>query len=291
MNTARRSTAAPDFFSAQVSEARRFYLDLNPPRNRRLVVVCGGCESCTPDYAVERATFPFYSIEYVARGEGILKLKHSSHTLEPGRLFSYGPGIPHGIAGNPAFPLMKYFVDFTGTEAANLLRACKMPPGTVSRVFPPNAVQGLFDELISSGLRGSRHGASLCAKLLECLAIMIADSRTPVEGAATLSFTTYCRCRQHIQQNFLRLKTLEQTAKECHFSSAYLCRLFRRYARESPYRYLLRLKMNHAAECLLRPGALVKQVAQNTGFEDPFNFSRTFKSVLGLSPDRFRRLR
>jgi AraC-like DNA-binding protein len=54
---------------------------------------------------------------------------------------------------------------------------------------------------------------------------------------------------------------------------------------------LLRLKMNHAAERLHQPGVLVKQVAEEAGFSDPFHFSRAFKSALGLSPDAFRRLR
>jgi AraC-like DNA-binding protein len=291
MKTSAPKTAAPDFFSPHVREARRFYLDLDPPRNRRLVVVCGGCESCSPDYALERATFPFYSIEYVARGRGVLKLRQHRHTLEPGRLFSYGPGVPHRITGDPASPLVKYFVDFTGTEALDLLRACKMPPGTASRVFPPNAVQALFDELVGSGLKGTRHSADLCAKLLACLGVKIVDSRAPLEGAATLSFTTYHQCRQHIQEHFLRLKTLQQIAEECHVDGAYLCRLFQRYGHESPYRFLLRLKISQAAGWLLQPGALVKQVSEQAGFADPFHFSRTFKSVLGLSPEQFRRLR
>ncbi len=63
-------SSEPDFFSPQVAEARRFYLNLHPPRGTRLAVVCGGLEHCTPDYAIRRATFPFYSIEYVARGTG-----------------------------------------------------------------------------------------------------------------------------------------------------------------------------------------------------------------------------
>jgi AraC-like DNA-binding protein len=67
--------------------------------------------------------------------------------------------------------------------------------------------------------------------------------------------------------------------------------LFRRYDHQSPYQYLLRLRMNLAAEQLHQPGALVKQVAEQTGFDDPFHFSRAFKSVFGLSPDAFRRLR
>jgi YesN/AraC family two-component response regulator len=33
------------------------------------------------------------------------------------------------------------------------------------------------------------------------------------------------------------------------------------------------------------------QVAERVGFSDPFHCSRAFKSVFGLSPDAFRRLR
>ena len=71
----------------------------------------------------------------------------------------------------------------------------------------------------------------------------------------------------------------------------YLCRLFRRYDQQTPYQYLMRLKMNAAAERLQDPGALVKQVAAELGFGDPFHFSRVFKSIFGLSPEAFRRLR
>jgi AraC-like DNA-binding protein len=36
---------------------------------------------------------------------------------------------------------------------------------------------------------------------------------------------------------------------------------------------------------------LVKQVAGQLGFGDPFRFSRTFSRVLGVSPKKFARLR
>jgi AraC-like DNA-binding protein len=75
-----------------------------------------------------------------------------------------------------------------------------------------------------------------------------------------------------------------QTAAECHVDDAYLCRLFQRYNHQSPHRLLIRLKMNHAAERLQSPGVLVKQVAEETGFTNPFHFSRVFKGVFGLPP-------
>jgi AraC-like DNA-binding protein len=282
---------APEFFSTDVATARRFYLDLNPPKNRPLVVVCGGLEHCTPDYAIRRESFPFYSIEYVARGRGAVKLKGRTFQLQPGRLFSYGADIPHHITGDAADPLVKYFVDFTGTKATQLLRSCGLSSGHVSEVFPANVLQPLFDELIQAGSQARRDSAILCAKLLECLALRIIGAHAPLAATETLAFTTYQQCRRHIEQHNLRLRTLEQIADECHVNNAYLCRLFRRYDTQTPYQYLLRLKVNHAAERLQQPGALVKQVAEASGFTDPFHFSRLFKAVFGLSPDSFRRIR
>jgi AraC-like DNA-binding protein len=285
------SAAAPDFFSPQVSEARRFYLDLNPRPAAALVVVCGGVEHCTPEYHLQRATFPFFGLEYVARGRGTVKLQGRAHALQPGRVFAYGPGVRQDIAGDPTAPLVKYFVDFAGTEALARLRTCRLKPGGVTQVFPPHDLQPLFDELIRSGSAGTPRSAELCARLLECLTLKLADARAPTHGAGTMAFTTWQHCRAHIQQHFRRLKTLEQVSAECHVNGAYLCRLFRRYDHQSPYQHLLRLKMNHAAELLQLPGALVKQVAEQIGFGDACHFSRAFKSVFGLAPDAFRRLR
>ncbi len=283
--------ANPIFFSKEVARARRFYLDLIPDKQLPLVVVCGGLEHCTADYVIHRDTFPFHSIEYVVRGQGTLKLRGRTYELLPGRLFSYGPGISHHITGDPDEPLVKYFVDFTGTTAADMLDSCKLSAGRVSKVFPAQTLQPIFDEIINAGLQMRRGGANLCCKLLECLALRLDGARAPLEGSETLAFATYQECRQFIEKNFLRLRTLEQIAEECHVNNAYICRLFRRCDHQTPYQFLLRLKMNYAAERLQSPGSLVKQVAEETGFADPFHFSRVFKNTLGLSPESFRRLR
>jgi AraC-like DNA-binding protein len=285
-----KADGAPAFFSPDVATARRFYLGLNPPRSQKLAVLCGGLEHCTTDYAIHRSNFPFYSIEYVARGSGELKLKGRSHALRPGRVFSYGPGVPHHITSDPANPLVKYFVDFTGKDATPLLNSCGLAAGSVKHVIPSHVLSPLFEELIQSGLSSGQGDSALCAKLLECLALKL-TCNAPVEETETPAFATYQRCRQHIEQHFQRLRGLEQVAAECHATKAYLCRLFRSYDHQSPYQYLLWLKMNHAAECLRDSGALVQQVAQQVGFADPFHFSRVFRNVLGVSPSVFRRLR
>lgn len=255
------------------------------------MVVCGGVEHCAPDYIISRDSFPFHSVEFVVQGSGRLKLNHSEHTLEPGSVFTYGPGIPHHIANNAHDRMIKYFIDFSGSTASTLLKKNKLKPGTISHVFPPTEIQPLFDELIRNGLRATAMSSEICARLLETLLLRILDARAPLPGQDTLAFFTYQQCRSHIEQNFLRLRSLAQITKECHIDAAYLCRLFQRFDHQSPYRFLTRLKMNHAAERLQSPDALVKQIAEETGFTNQFHFSTVFKSVFGLSPKMLTKIR
>jgi AraC-like DNA-binding protein len=281
----------PPFFSPQVLEARRFYLDLAPAPSKPIAVVCGGWERCAPDYAIHRDTFPYYSIEFVVRGKGTLCLAGQDFAMLPGTVFSYEPGIAQRIITDAAEPLVKYFVDFTGSRAVRLLRQCLLAPGSTVRVFAPGDIQRIFDDLIHNGLSDSRFSRRICDLLLEHLILKTADCLMPREAQQTPAYATYQRCRQHIQAQHLRLRTLAQIARECHINPAYLCRLFGRYDHQSPYQYLLRLKMNLAAERLRDPGLLVKQVAAELGFSDPFHFSRAFKSVFGVPPEAFRGLR
>jgi AraC-like DNA-binding protein len=280
----------PEFFSLQVRLARRFYLDLAPSGRKPLVVVCGGCEHCTADYAVRRASFPYFSIEFVASGKGLLDLAGQRVELLPGMVFSYGPGIPHEITSDRTDPPVKYFIDFAGTQAAPLLRKYAFAPGTITRV-PPGEIQTIFDDLIQNGLKATPLTPLLCQTLLKYLVLKIGELMMPLETSQARAFATFQRCRGYIQSRYASLSTLGQIARECHVDPAYLCRLFRRFDHQTPYQLLLRLKMNFAAQRLQDPGSLVKQVAVELGFSDPFHFSRAFKNVFGLSPEAFRRLR
>src|SRR3954462_2679386 len=104
----------PAFVSRQGTAARRFYQNLKPNPARELSVVCGGWEECAPDYLIDRETFPFLSVEFVATGHGEVVLDGKSHALEPGSVFTYGPGVSQRIRTSTETPLGKYFVDFTG---------------------------------------------------------------------------------------------------------------------------------------------------------------------------------
>ena len=273
----------PHFISKQVTKARRFYLDLKPRPDTALAVVCGGWERCARDYHVDRPDFPFYSIEWVVSGEGTLKLGTEAHAIGPGSLFSYGPGISQRITTHPRKTLSKYFVDFAGPRGLALMREAGLEPGTHTRSAIP-ALKPLFDVLMGVA-QGPQAQRSACLQL----EVILLNARPNREASArdnSLAFATFERCKAHLDENFVGLGTLEEAARACRVDASYLCRLFQRFARRSPYQYLLRLKMAWAADRLRDGRLMVREIADALAI-DPFQFSRSFKRIHGLSPAAF----
>ena len=276
----------PPFISQQVTDARRFYLNLKPNPRRDLTVVCGGWERCSADYVIDRPTFPYFSIEYVAFGNGDLELAGQHHILEPGMVFAYGPQIAQRIRSSRTDRLGKYFVDFAGSGALKLLSGCGLAPGQVLTIGKPTEVRQAFDTLISAASEHDRFTDRSARLHLEMLLIWIARGARTGLGSSQRAATAFDRCRRYIESNFRKLRTVEEVAAACEIDVAYLTRLFRRFQDESPYRFLQRLQIQWAANRLQTSGCLIKSVAEDLSI-DPFQFSRAFKRVYGLSPSAF----
>lgn len=125
--------------------------------------------------------------------------------------------------------------------------------------------------------------------MLELIMIAISEERVEAGGIGRAR-ATFERCQVRMREGFLGIRSVEELAQSCRLDVAYLCRLYRRFLGETPYRVLNRLQMGWAAEQLLVPGKLVREIAGKLSL-DPFQFSRTFKRVFGVSPTDFQKLR
>jgi AraC-like DNA-binding protein len=280
----------PFFVSQQVTEAARYYLNLNPSGERGLEVVCGGVERMRPEYVVRRTDFPFYALELVVEGEGTLELNGRRSVLEPGVMFAYGPGVAHAIGTHPRHRMRKYYLDFWGSEARELLDASGLGQWRALRVGAVHELTEIFHALGREARGEGALGHALCETLARFLLLKVQQNTVPGARSVPRSFTTYERLRRHIEKHYRRLRTVEDLATECAVTQVHVSRLFQRFARIGAYAFLLRLKMNDAAE-LLDDGLLVKEVAERLGFADAFQFSRAFKRVHGVSPGRLHQTR
>lgn len=286
---ARRKKRSADFFAREVREARRFYLDLGPVASGPLAVAAGGWEACAPSYVVERSEFPYFSVEFVVSGRGEVSLNGRMFPLVGGSVFAYGPGVVHRISSDGKDPLKKYFVDIRGHDAEKLMANSGVAAGACLGVRSTTRLAAQWEELLGFGTHPhalAKRGAVLS---LELIMIVIAQEQIELSGTGGAR-ATIDRCQAFMQENFLTVRSVEGVARACHLDVAYMCRLYRRFLDETPYRVLQRLQMAWAAEQLLNTGALVREVADRLEL-DPFQFSRTFKRVYGVSPTRFIELR
>ena len=277
---------ASTFISRQVESSRLFFLD--PAEDEDFTVVFGGFERCRTDYRIDRRNFPWFCLEFVNRGHGRLHLGETDHELRPGSFFLYGPLLPHRIESSPENPLGKYFVGFTGRGVEAFFRSYEIEPGLVARCEKGEAIRRAFDTLIERGVRKSRFARPVCALITRQLLLMCRDDAANPVDTESQSYAAYARVRQFIEGNFLDVHTLDGVARGCGMEAPYLCRLFARYHDETPYRFLTRLRMDHAAQILLEEAASVRTVAERLGFKDAFHFSRVFKAVHHVPPSRFR---
>jgi len=273
--------------ATRVSSPRYCYLEGGIKRSRPLKVACAGMEQCDPGYEVERGAFPCFGIEFVAEGTGRLKLDGHSFPLHAGVVFCYGPRTSHSITNPSGKPMTKYFVDFSGDEAADLLRQGNLHPGGALQSTDITTIRFLFDQLITEGEREPERSARICAAYLRVILLKLSDCAAPSARKGPPAESRFHEWRDFIDVNCHRLRDLDDIARELNVRPAQLCRVFQENGQPGPFRHLTRRKMNRAAELLASGRHPVKEVAGMLGYEDPYHFSRLFKNHFGQSPLHF----
>jgi len=89
---------------------------------------------------------------------------------------------------------------------------------------------------------------------------------------------------QHLDQP-LQVATLAALAN---ISPSHFFALFKRRIGSAPMDYFTRLRMQRACRLLERTTLSVKEIASELGYDDPFYFSRVFKSVNSMAPSDYR---
>ena len=108
---------------------------------------------------------------------------------------------------------------------------------------------------------------------------MACDNATVLRIEETIAYM-----QQHLDQP-LQVATL---AAKANFSPSHYFVLFKRRIGSAPIDYFTRMRMQRACRLLCDTNLSVKEVAAKLGYDDPFYFSRVFKSVNHLAPSDYR---
>ena len=82
--------------------------------------------------------------------------------------------------------------------------------------------------------------------------------------------------------------SIAEIAEQCGVSECYFRRLFQEYSGESPMNFRQRYRIEKAKQLLLSDEHYtVGEIAEMLGFSDIYHFSKTFKKLCGISPNKF----
>lgn len=92
---------------------------------------------------------------------------------------------------------------------------------------------------------------------------------------------------QFIKMNYDHIK-VQDIADYIGINRSYLTSIFKKQLHVSPQEYLLRFKLNIAAQQLSDTSRSIQDIADGIGYSNPMTFSKIFKQEYGVSPRHFR---
>ncbi len=152
-------------------------------------------------------------------------------------------------------------------------------------------LSGRLRALIEMGLNAPTAEVSAAAGVIEHLALAVlyqyacdaeAAHRERAQPEALRAAQTF------ISEHLAEPLTLRAVAQAAYITPPHLIRLFRQRLGTTPARYWWQLRLDRGVELLRETGLPIAEIAQRTGFRNPFHFSRMVKQRYQMSPRALR---
>ena len=222
---------------------------------------------------------------YIYRGRGTFDLGDGLTELSAGSIIIYPPGIPQRYVYFAKDAPEIFWVHFTGTECAGLLRKYHCQSGQIG---VQSVIRQIFEEMIGElQLKKPYFQDMVQAGFLRLLALEGRLSMQPShEGKCSSRFDNLIL---KLNQTYSEAWDIDSMARFCCLSSGYFAHAFKAAVGMAPLRYLNGLRMEKAKELLTSDNLTISSVAALTGYGDPFYFSKVFKRFQGCSPAEYKK--
>ncbi|MDQ8194664.1 AraC family transcriptional regulator [Coraliomargarita sp. SDUM461004] len=138
---------------------------------------------------------------------------------------------------------------------------------------------------------GYRHRVrSICTDLIVAVARKLTDTKNEeaIESGATPS-SLVLGVKEYILKHLSEDMTLGEIAWHVGKGEEHLARVFKRETGQTVFDYVREVRVNRARTLILDPSLSLSEVATRCGFHSLSFFSRTFRTVTGMSPTGYRR--
>jgi len=159
--------------------------------------------------------------------------------------------------------------------------------------LPPALAQSQAFELLMKAAFSIRNWRSKeGGNMLRALGLTLLEEyiRTAKAGADEAGRESpQARARNYLEEHSAEDNCLAGAARAAGITPQHLIRLFREHYHITPGRYLWQMRVERGAGLLTATGLTVAEIADRSGFKNPFHFSRLLRQMQGHSPRAMRR--
>ncbi len=278
-----RTIVLPDFLVEEVRESklgRQLYLtDIGyyPKAKFHFRKRAKGCEQ--------------YILIYCIEGKGWITVDGKRSVVKANQYFIIPKGVPHKYGSDEKDSWSIYWLHFSGELASHYSDISGMANSIirseVSRIADRNL---LFEEMLLNLEMGysqeNINYANVCLSHFLASFKYISQYRQVRRGKEKdIVEKSIIFMKEKIREKI----TLSEIAGNIGLSASHFSLIFRTKTGRSPMDYLMHLRIQRACALLDATAMRISEIAGETGYDDPFYFSRVFKNIMNSSPVQYRK--
>lgn len=222
-------------------------------------------------------------------GRGWLRVEGRETVVHAGEVVWLTAQAAHAYGADPDEPWTIEWAHMTGAEVPAWAKFLGLAaPGGVLAVGTAGAAELRFGRVWQSLERGYTM-QNLVAAGAACREVLARLAGRRDLDSARLARERVAATIDWMKANLARAARLEELASLAGMSASHYSAVFRAQHGFPPGDFFLRLRIQRACQLLATTAAPIRAVAAETGFSDPFYFTRYFRRVMGCSPREYRK--
>lgn len=225
-------------------------------------------------------------------GHGFVIVDNNKIHLQAGQILIIPRHTKHKYWAADDSPWSIYWMHFRGRESGHYVERMPGPGQTaqVDRDTQSEAVR-LFRDCLDTLDKGYAlpnliYAAQSARHILSLL--LFRNQAFPMEQQTRQVQQRLASTLEFMLENISEPLQLEDFAHQAGLSVSHFSEQFRDRTGQSPMSYFTEIRIQHACRLLDLTEKPVKAIAVETGYSDPYYFSRVFKKIMGQSPEKYR---
>jgi AraC family transcriptional regulator, arabinose operon regulatory protein len=241
-------------------------------------------------YSYRKKGLPENFLFYCVDGHGWFEISGQHFEVGPNEFFILPQNVEHSYGSSREHPWSIYWIHFGGDSLPQLNKV-----QAVQKHFKPYYIKNngdivpLFSKIYKTLELGYSIDNLLFANmcLSEFLTLFVYNARH-YEAAATDKADCVDSAILYMQEHIKDNISLNELSNQYNYSVSRFSNLFKQKTGYAPIDYFVQMKMQKACQQLDFTNRSVKDIAFSMGFDDPYYFSKRFRTIIGMSPKKYR---